>query len=114
MPNQPHKIFLKGEEADFVVFVEDADLLAKYRKNDTTIPIIDIVSIYKIFANRSGGAEGVFDEASKSELSNQFGTSDRDVVIKKILLEGTDKRQTTIHRGYGGHNDSIGNGNSGN
>ncbi len=35
-------------------------------KSDTTIPLIDIVSIYKLFVNRQGGLEGVLDEASEN------------------------------------------------
>lgn len=111
---QPHKLFYKGNENDFILFVESADLLTKYRKGDTSIPLIDLVSIYKVFTNRQGGVEGVLDEASKAELSNEFGTSDTDAVIKKILIEGSDKHSSSFTSGNGDRNQSIGAGNTGN
>lgn len=89
---QPHKVFYKGKENDFVIFADNADLLQKYNKGDSTIPLIDIVSIYKVFINRQGGVEGLLDEASKSELQNEFGSkANVDSVIKTILKEGSDK-----------------------
>lgn len=111
----PHKLFYKGSSTDdFVIFVDDVNLREKYLKGDTTIPLIDIVSIYKVFVNRQGGLEGVLDEASKHELSNEFGTTDVDAVIKKILKEGDDKQGSSIYRGSSSHNDSMGAGNTGN
>lgn len=105
---QPHKLFYKGKEEDFIIFIEDKDLLNKYRNNDTTIPLIDLVSIYKVFTNRQGGSEGVLDEASKAELQNEFGTNNVDDAIKVILKEGQDKSVGGIHNGYNSHNDSMG------
>lgn len=105
---QPHRLFYKGQECDFVIFIEDPELLQKYRNNDTTIPLIDVLSIYKIFVNRQGGVEGVLDEASKHELQNEFGTKNADEVIKKIVTEGTDKLSVSVHRGHNAHNDSMG------
>ena len=111
----PHKLFYKGSNVDdFVIFVDDVNLREKYLKGDTTIPLIDIVSIYKVFVNRQGGLEGVLDEASKNELSNEFGTTDVDAIIKKILKEGSDKQGSSIQRGGNYHNDSMGAGNTGN
>lgn len=106
----PQRIFYKGDEADFVVFIENTDLIEKYKKGDTTIPLIDIVGIYKVFINRQGGNEGVLDEASKQELSSQFGTSDVDEIIKKILKEGSSKSGANVSRGGASTNDSIGSG----
>ncbi|ODV80143.1 DUF1960-domain-containing protein [Suhomyces tanzawaensis NRRL Y-17324] len=114
MPGEPHKIFYKGNENDFIIFVEDVNLLEKFKKGDTTIPLIDLVSIYKIFTNRQGGSEGVLDEASKAELQNEFGKVDNDEIIKKILREGSDKQGSSISHGSSSHNDSIGAGATGN
>lgn len=111
----PHKLFFKGSNVDdFVIFVDDVQLREKYLKGDTTIPLIDIVSIYKVFVNRQGGLEGVLDEASKNELSNEFGTTDIDSIIKRILKDGADKQSSSISKGSGSHNDSIGAGDTGN
>lgn len=105
---QPHRLFYKGNECDFIIFVEDDDLLKKYKDNDTTIPLIDILSIYKIFTNRQGGVEGVLDEASKQELQSEFGTKNADEIIKKIVNEGVDKLGLSVHSGHNAHNDSMG------
>lgn len=111
----PHKLFYKGSNVDdFVVFIDDATLRDKYVNGDTTIPLIDIVSIYKVFVNRQGGLEGVLDEASKNELSNEFGTTDIDAIIKRILKEGSDKHNPTVLRGGASKNDSYGAGATGN
>lgn len=89
----PHKIFYKGNQSDFVIFIEDPKLVEKYKAGDSTLPLIEIVSIYKVFVNRQGGVEGVLDEASKEELQNEFGKSANvDTAIKTILKEGQDKQ----------------------
>ncbi|KAF3987947.1 hypothetical protein FT663_04227 [Candidozyma haemuli var. vulneris] len=94
MSPQPHKIFYKGEEHDFVIFTENPDLIQKYKKGDTTIPLVDLVSVWKVFINRQGGADGILDEASRNELENEFGPKTKvDDAIKKILDEGQDKSQ---------------------
>ncbi|CAX43971.1 protein involved in RNA metabolism, putative [Candida dubliniensis CD36] len=116
----PHKLFYKGAENDFVIFIDNADLLAKYKrefssKGSSTIPIIDLVSIFKVFINRQRGAEGILDEAAKSDLENEFKTSNADQVIKIILEKGEDKSNTGAIGEIGGsHNDSIGNGDAAN
>lgn len=89
---EPHKIFFKGKEHDFVIFTENPDLIKKYKAGDTTIPLSDIISVFKVFVNRQGGVEGVLDEASKAELQNEFGNKAKvDEIIKIILDEGDDK-----------------------
>ncbi|RCK55478.1 hypothetical protein Cantr_04293 [Candida viswanathii] len=96
MAGSPHKLFYKGKENDFVLFIDDPELLAKYRKDidtkgSSTIPIIDLVSIFKVFVNRQKGVDGILDEASKLDLLNDFGSSNIDLVIKIILDKGDDK-----------------------
>ncbi|CAK7902852.1 restriction of telomere capping protein 3 [[Candida] anglica] len=110
----PQKIFYKGTDNDFIIFIEESDSVEKYQKGDTTIPLIDILSIYKVFTNRTGGSEGVLDEASKSELSNEFGTTDIDKVIKTILKDGEKNGAANVQRGGSSTNDSIGAGATGN
>lgn len=93
MGNQnPHKIFWKGSQNDFIIFSENPDLIKKYQGGDTTIPLLDLVSVFKVFVNRQGGADGMLDEASKLELEAEFGKGAKaDEVIQKILKEGDDK-----------------------
>lgn len=39
-------------------------------------------------ANNRHGAQGELDTASKASLENEFGTSNEDDVVKKILTDG--------------------------
>jgi hypothetical protein len=52
--------------------------------------VIDVLSIHR------EGVTGQLNVAPKWELENEFGTSDTDTIIKKILLEG--KLEKTIVR----------------
>lgn len=116
----PHKLFYKGKENDFVLFIDDVELLAKYKKEtdtngSSTVPIIDVVSIFKVFVNRQRGVDGILDEASKLDLLNDFGTSNIDQVIKIILDKGDDKSGThAIGDRTASKNDANGAGDSGN
>ncbi|RLV93352.1 hypothetical protein JA1_002530 [Spathaspora sp. JA1] len=114
MAKSTHKVLYKGQEVDFIVLVDDLELLQKYRKGDTTIPLVDLVSIYKVFANRNRGAGGIIDQAGKSDLENEFGKISIDDVIKKILVEGEDKADVHFHHEYSSKNDSKGARDSGN
>ncbi|EEQ40477.1 hypothetical protein EJF18_50225 [Clavispora lusitaniae] len=96
---EPHKIFYKGSEYDFVIFTENPELIKKYRSGDTTIPLSDFISVFKVFVNRQGGVDGVLDEASKAELETEFGKSANvDDVIKLILEKGDDKKSAGSFR----------------
>ncbi|EMG47195.1 hypothetical protein G210_2500 [Candida maltosa Xu316] len=97
-PSAPHKIFYKFDA-----------------KGSSTIPIIDIVSIFKVFVNRQKGVDGILDEASKSDLSNEFNTSNVDEAIKIILDKGDDKSKAgSIGETTASTNDSKGAGDAGN
>lgn len=98
MGKEPHKIFYQGTTTDFIIFIEDSNLVDKFRKGDTTIPIIDVVSIFKVFVNRQKGSEGMLDEASKMELQDEFGKANINDIITKILREGSDKLNTSFSR----------------
>ncbi|CAN3373492.1 hypothetical protein DIURU_003048 [Diutina rugosa] len=83
----PQTVFYKGKDQDFSVIIENKAAVEKFRKGDHSLPLIDIVGIYKVFVSQRG-TEASDDEASKQDLENEFGTSNRDEVIKKILTEG--------------------------
>jgi hypothetical protein len=103
------KVHYKGSSDDFLVFVEDQDQYKQWLKGDTSIPLAQIVSSFKIFlthrcvcrppCNSSlrlvvltctrQGAQGTFDAAPKNVLYSEFGTDDDDEVIKRILKEGS-------------------------
>ncbi|KAL4808212.1 ribosome maturation protein [Aspergillus unguis] len=90
------KIFYKGKSDDFIVFVEDADTLNKW-KNDSTVPLSDVVNGWKIFVTHKHGSQGVLDGASKASLENEFGTHNDEECVKKILeggeLQGYSQRE---------------------
>jgi len=85
--DQVNKVFLSKGGEDFIVLVENAETLKKWKK-DTSIPLIDVVNGFKIFTTHKQGAQGVLDSASKATLEDAFGTSNVDDAIKAILREG--------------------------
>jgi hypothetical protein len=51
--NEPtSKIFYKGRSDDFIVFVDDLEVLHKW-KNDRSIPLSDVLNGWKIFVTHS-------------------------------------------------------------
>ncbi|KAI9171999.1 shwachman-Bodian-Diamond syndrome protein [Paramyrothecium foliicola] len=100
------KIHFKGQNDDFLVFVEDVDLFKKWQ-GDKSIPLAHFISSFKIFVTHKQGAQGQYDAASKGSLSAEFGTEDEDEVIKKIL-EGGSLQLVEFPARQGGTNDSKG------
>lgn len=43
-----HKIFFKGQSEDFIVFVDDLEILKKW-KEDRSVPLTDVLNGWKIF-----------------------------------------------------------------
>ncbi|KAJ5169892.1 uncharacterized protein N7500_002675 [Penicillium coprophilum] len=100
------KIFYKGSSDDFIVFVDDLDVLQKW-KSDRSIPLTEVLNGWKIFLTHSHGAQGVLDTASQSALQNEFGTTKEEECMVKIL-EGGEYQATTAREREGGKNDSNG------
>ncbi|KAK1639163.1 shwachman-Bodian-diamond syndrome protein [Colletotrichum phormii] len=100
------KVHFKGQEDDFIIFVEDAELYKKW-KTDKTVPLAHFISSYKIFVTHKQGAQGQYDTASKSTLENEFGTSVDDKVIEQILEKG-DTQHVEFADRQGPKNDSQG------
>lgn len=82
------KVHFKGETDDFVIFVESAKDVENW-KEDRSIPLAQVVSSFKIMVTHRHGPQGYLDGAPKASLENEFGTSDEDAVITKILEQGT-------------------------
>ncbi|KAB8222713.1 ribosome maturation protein [Aspergillus novoparasiticus] len=101
---QTAKVFYKGSSEDFVVFIDDIETLNKWRK-DRSIPLADVVNGFKIFVTHKHGAQGIMDGASKGILETEFGTSNEDECIKKILENGEYQSSVTRER-QGGTNDA--------
>ncbi|KOS41100.1 hypothetical protein ACN38_g8040 [Penicillium nordicum] len=101
-----NKIFYKGNSEDFIVFVDDLQILQKW-KSDRSVPLTEVLNGWKIFVTHSHGAQGVLDTASQSALQNEFGTTKDDECMVKIL-EGGEYQATTAREREGGKNDSNG------
>ncbi|KFY02264.1 hypothetical protein O988_02255 [Pseudogymnoascus sp. VKM F-3808] len=100
------KVHFKGSTDDFVVFVEDPVQLKKWRE-DKSIALVDVLDAFKIFTTSKQGAQGELNTASKSQLENEFGTSKEDVVLQKILQEGS-LQETEATARQGVTNETIG------
>ncbi|EPS33169.1 hypothetical protein POX_a01836 [Penicillium oxalicum] len=101
-----HKIFFKGQSEDFIVFVDDLEILKKW-KEDRSVPLTDVLNGWKIFVTHGHGAQGVLDTASKAALESEFGTSKEEECMVKILENGSYQTTTTRERD-GSKNDSKG------
>ncbi|KAJ5623534.1 hypothetical protein N7490_012139 [Penicillium lividum] len=99
-----YKVFYKGKSEDFIVYVDDLEILQKW-KNDRSIPLSDVLNGWKILVSHSHGAQGILDTASKAALENEFGTKNEDEVMIKILEGGEYQPDTASGRG-GSTNDS--------
>jgi ribosome maturation protein Sdo1 len=100
------KVFLHKGNEDFIVVIESAEILNKWKK-DSSIPLTDVVNGFKIFTTHKQGAQGVLDNAPKRLLEDVFGTSNEDDVIKAILSEGQLQHSSTQAR-ESSTNDTMG------
>ncbi|KAL1878769.1 hypothetical protein Daus18300_002045 [Diaporthe australafricana] len=82
------KVHFKGQDDDFLIFVDDLETYKKWQE-DKSVPLAHFVSAFKIFVTHNQGAQGAYDSAPKSQLENEFGTSNEDDVIKAILEKGS-------------------------
>ncbi|KAJ5082977.1 hypothetical protein N7532_012020 [Penicillium argentinense] len=98
------KVFYKGKSEDFVVFVDDVEILKKW-KNDRSIALADVVNGWKIFITHRHGAQGIMDGASKATLEDEFGTHKEEECMVKILENGEYQAVPSRER-EGGKNDS--------
>ncbi|KAG7192744.1 uncharacterized protein KQ657_001527 [Scheffersomyces spartinae] len=93
MPD-PHRIFLKGTDNDFIVFVDEPEMWEKYKK-DPSIDLVDFVSVFQVFVT-SKGSLGDLDTASEAELANEFGSADVNKAIAHILKNGEDRNTVDV------------------
>ncbi|KZZ94759.1 Ribosome maturation protein SBDS [Moelleriella libera RCEF 2490] len=100
------KIHYKGSNDDFLIFVDDTEQYEKWLKGDTSIPLAQFISSFKIFLTHKQGAQGTYDAAPKNILHAEFGTDDEDEVIKKILKNGS-KQTVEMPGRQGATNDSM-------
>lgn len=82
------KIHYKGSTDDFLIFVESRDMVQQW-KADSSIPLAQVVSGFKIFVTHNQGTQGILDGASKGSLEGEFGTSKEEEVVKIMLEKGS-------------------------
>ncbi|KAJ5464081.1 hypothetical protein N7475_007216 [Penicillium sp. IBT 31633x] len=103
------KVFYKGSSEDFIVFVDDVQSLKTWLR-DRSIPLVNVINGWNIFVTQKGGAQGILNEASKAMLENEFGSSNEDHCMTKILENGN--YQSSIPRETHG-NTNVSNGPAG-
>ncbi|KAF2627570.1 shwachman-Bodian-diamond syndrome protein [Macroventuria anomochaeta] len=100
------KVHYKGKAEDFIVFVDSSEAVQNW-KQDSSIPLAQVVSGFKILVTDNHGTQGILNTASKGTLENEFGTSNEDEVIKQILQKGDVQSSQNSER-QGDTNDSKG------
>ncbi|GME97817.1 hypothetical protein B5S28_g1331 [[Candida] boidinii] len=103
--SEPSRVFYKGKEIDFIVFVDSIEALDEYKKeikSGNKPALVDTISQFKIYKNSQGtGSTGEFETASKLELSVEFGDnkSIEDDIIPFILQNGEILASGNINKG---------------
>ncbi|KAF2017571.1 shwachman-Bodian-diamond syndrome protein [Aaosphaeria arxii CBS 175.79] len=82
------KVHFKGNEDDFIILVDSAQAVKDW-KADSSIPLAQVVSGWKIFVTHKQGNQGILDGASNGALDSEFGTHKEEEVVKIILEKGT-------------------------
>ncbi|KAF2766168.1 shwachman-Bodian-diamond syndrome protein [Teratosphaeria nubilosa] len=82
------KVHYKGSNDDFIILVDSAKAVQDW-KNDSSVPLAQVVSGWKVFVTHKHGNHGILDAASKGALEGEFGTSKDEEVVKQILEKGT-------------------------
>ncbi|KAI9682977.1 MAG: hypothetical protein M1829_006413 [Trizodia sp. TS-e1964] len=82
------KVHFAGKTDDFIVYAESAAAVTQW-KSDRSIPLPQVLNGYSVFVTHKHGAQGIMDTASKATLENEFGTSNEDEVVIKILEGGS-------------------------
>ncbi|KXN72289.1 hypothetical protein CONCODRAFT_69162 [Conidiobolus coronatus NRRL 28638] len=100
-------VFKSEHNSDLFVYVENADLLNKW-KSDSTIPLAQVVQSFDIFDTDTGSHTGKASKASRQTISNILDTNDLDRAIKKILVEGElIKAPVAVNKAHGMYVSSV-------
>ncbi|KAI9593755.1 hypothetical protein BDF19DRAFT_415038 [Syncephalis fuscata] len=85
--NTGDRVVFKADNGDeFFIFV-DPDMFLK-RKKDTSVPLVDVVQTFDVFATETGGNDGKAGRASMQSLSNALEVSNVDDAIQYIIDHG--------------------------
>lgn len=96
--SDPVKVFFKGEHRDFIVFVENDDIIERFQK-DSSIPLSSVVAGgFTVYTPNTGrGSTGVLDEASDLDLESEFHTKVIEDIIVKICKEGEHRSSPDVN-----------------
>ncbi|KIW89819.1 uncharacterized protein Z519_09248 [Cladophialophora bantiana CBS 173.52] len=100
------RIYFKGKENEFVVFVDNPEAVEKWKADQTT-PLVQVVKAFEIFVTHKHGNQGQLLVASNALLDEEFGTNDQEEIIRVILGNGLLQEKWDAER-QGSRNDSIG------
>ncbi|PSN71682.1 putative RNA binding protein [Corynespora cassiicola Philippines] len=91
------KVHYKGSQDDFVIFVDSAQAVEDWKK-DSSVPLAQVVSGWKVFITHKQGTQGILDGASDGVLDSEFGTHKEEEVVKQILEKGSVQEVTNKER----------------
>jgi hypothetical protein len=116
-------VHFRGNTDDWILFIDDVEQYNEWKqteqagasKDDADAETEDagfVVPLFvtgkdEIFITHKHGAQGKKDVASKVEIAAEFGTENRNVAIKQILLQGN-LMESKLQERQGSKNDSIG------
>ncbi|GAA94699.1 hypothetical protein E5Q_01352 [Mixia osmundae IAM 14324] len=72
---------------EFMVIIEDAAALKKWKAGETSIPLTEIVDSFDVL-HSGQGSQGILGRPSNQELDSVFGTHNQDEVVEMILKKG--------------------------
>jgi len=95
------------EQQEQQVHSVGADAAVALAEDTSFVIPLFVIGKDAIFITHNRGKQGTKDSASKVEIANEFGTENRNVAIKQILLQGTLDEGKFPER-QGSRNDSFG------
>jgi len=120
---EPTIVHFRGEKDDWVVFIDEPDQYKEWKQaqqddakdeqqaDDAKDAKFDVPLFVEgkdaIFVTNSHGPQGTKNTASKSMIASEFGTEDKSLAIKHILLKGT-LVEIKMSERQGSKNDSMG------
>ncbi|KAI8140872.1 ribosome maturation protein, partial [Fennellomyces sp. T-0311] len=84
------KIVYKGDNGQEFFVIANPGMAAKWRK-DKTVPLIDVVQAYDVLTTTNQSSTGEAIRVPDGILKSEFGTSNTDDIVRRIVEEGEEK-----------------------
>ncbi|RKP04720.1 ribosome maturation protein [Thamnocephalis sphaerospora] len=98
--NMGDRVVFKSEDGDeFFVFV-DPGMVPKWRK-DRTIPLVDVVQTFEVFATDTGGNDGRAGRASLQSITNAMGVKSVDDAVQFVVEHGELRGRQDLAESHG-------------